>query len=399
MVVCKRSCSASRPPAKKLKLTHPETRPESFWNSLASTPLTKGALQEQTRRLGSVEPNFHYLDDFMLSPELPDECSRKLRKFSMHGGPDMRDVVGYCCYIEVEEDEEEDLYDPATTVSEVDEDGPYDAAFAQHLVDHGVVPKGVFPHGFVDPTGSKSPSQPDNLSELHKVSCRRRASLAGSDPGYDEFVKTDDLVNDGMETPEALLPLLEGSSNQCETIGGGVPFSNLDHLTDGSLVAAQPGTYHGVLQNTFRPRVLAKLRQQIVPSLDRWDPVLPTVFLEAKSPNACEKASVCQMLYTMALGARAYRSLQDAAGGRGPVRIDHGAYTFGAVYRCGWLQLFACYVRERNKKGWCVPVLLGEWDIRANSQSFCDGMAAYRNVRDWAAAKRVELVQQANDCC
>lgn len=94
MVVCKRSCSASRPPAKKLKLTHPETRPESFWNSLASTPLTKGALQEQTRRLGSVEPNFHYLDDFMLSPELPDECSRKLRKFSMHGGPDMRDVVG-----------------------------------------------------------------------------------------------------------------------------------------------------------------------------------------------------------------------------------------------------------------------------------------------------------------
>ncbi|UNI22471.1 hypothetical protein JDV02_008360 [Purpureocillium takamizusanense] len=400
MVICKRPYSASRPPAKKQKLAHPQTMPESFWNCLANPPLTRGALEEQTRRLGAVKPDFHHSDEFLLSPELPEDSCGKLRKFSMHGGPDMRDVIGYCCYIDVDEDED-DLYDPASSTApgvHVDEDGPFDDAFAQHLVNHGVFPKDVFPHGFV--SGSKSPPPPKNVSELHKVSRRRRASLAGSDSGYDEFIKTDDLVNDGKETPDALLSLLENLDEQCPTVGGGVPFTNLDHLTDGSLVAAEPTTYHGVLRNCFNRRFLAKQHQQIVPSLDHLAPVLPTVFLEAKSPNSCEKAAVCQSLYVMALGARGFRNLQRAASGSDSAVVDDDrAYTFAAVYRCGWLLLFACYVRDQTKKGWCVPVLLGEWDLRASRQSFCDGVAAYRNVRDWAAAKRVELVQRANKCC
>ncbi|KAJ6442187.1 small nucleolar ribonucleoprotein complex subunit Utp14 [Purpureocillium lavendulum] len=405
MVVCKRACSASAPPAKRKKSVHPETRPASFWDNLSRPLLTKDALQEHTRRVGSFEPDSHVEQDFAYQLEVPKECLAKPHTFSRHGGPDMQDVVGYIFYSHQDEQEDEegdgddgDGYDGVSTIPFVDEDGPYDMAFAQHLVDHGVFAQGVFPQGFVLlPCKSRPP--PSNMPELKEVLSRRRASIVGSDGGYDDLIETNNLVYDGENTPDAFISLIEGPNAQRDAMASDVLFRNLDHLTDGTLMAAQPAVYHGVPANMLTSRVLAKFRHQIAPSPSRMDPILPTVFLEAKSSDASEGASTCQMLYAMALGARAHRTLQDAVSGGAPTKVDRAAYTFGCVYQDGWLTLFACYALPTHEKGWCVPALLGRWDLLASRQSFCEGVKAYRNVRDWAAKKRAELVQRANEHC
>jgi hypothetical protein len=77
------------------------------------------------------------------------------------------------------------------------------------------------------------------------------------------------------QVTENVIPFIEGKIPDSKCIGGGIPFRNLDHLTDGTLVPGNPDRYHGARPEQLDRQIRSEFRDQIVPSTQHDLPIAP----------------------------------------------------------------------------------------------------------------------------
>lgn len=66
-----------------------------------------------------------------------------------------------------------------------------------------------------------------------------------TDEEYEIFVQADANALKEKQVSESVVPIIEGKIADGNFRSGGIPFTNLDLLTDGTLKPGKPDIYHG----------------------------------------------------------------------------------------------------------------------------------------------------------
>ncbi|KAI1148846.1 hypothetical protein F4825DRAFT_432629 [Nemania diffusa] len=287
------------------------------------------------------------------------------------------------------------LENPTTSSSKTKNTGPYDRAFEQNLIDHG-----VYPDGYRYPGGKALP-KPDNLHEIRRELARPRACFSPTSFTDEDFESFRNIaINARKEggVSEHVMPILEGRVEDAGCVNGKIPFGNLDHLTDKTLVAGNPDRYYGARPEQLARQVRTQLHQYIVPSTDGSLPIVPNFFFHAKGPDGTVTATRRQVCYDGALGARGIHKLQ--AYSQGDANPDNNAYTLALSYYDGVLEIYSIHMLPsgRGVKPGCeyATTHVGGYLLTSSIESFQAGVCAYRNARDWAEKQRNEAIRQAN---
>ncbi|KAL7940116.1 hypothetical protein V8C42DRAFT_338525, partial [Trichoderma barbatum] len=64
----------------------------------------------------------------------------------------------------------------------------------------------------------------------------------------------------------SVIPIIEGDIGDRKCVAGEIPFTNLDRLTDGTLVPGSPDIYYGARPEQLQPELRSTLGGRIVPS-------------------------------------------------------------------------------------------------------------------------------------
>ncbi|KAI3340359.1 hypothetical protein F4824DRAFT_452991 [Ustulina deusta] len=272
---------------------------------------------------------------------------------------------------------------------------PYDRAFQQHLIDHG-----IYPNKYKYPN-RQAPLPPENLEEIMQVMAQPRLSLSPlrfTQENFENFEQKDADACKEWQVISDVTPLIEGEVTDSKCVAGQVPFTNLEGLTDGSLVPGNPDRYHGVRPEQLDQQVRIQLGSYIVPSTQHDLPIAPNFFLTAKGPDGSPAVAERQACYDGALGARGMNSLQTY--GEPELDSDNKAYTLTSTYQRGTLKIYASYPLSRASLGMpreYAMTQVNSWSLTGNPSTFRQGVTAYRNARDWAKRKRDEAIKKANE--
>ncbi|MCJ1314499.1 hypothetical protein MMC25_008181 [Agyrium rufum] len=273
--------------------------------------------------------------------------------------------------------------------------GPYNRNFQQLLIDNG-----IYPDGYEDPD-DQTPPQPANWEEINRRLAQPRPSLSPSQFLDDEFRKfRREVANAAKEkqVTTSVIPFIEGNSENARCVSGGIPFTNLDPLINGTLTPGNPDIYYGARPEQLDRRVRNELGGYIIPSTQDNLPIAPNFFLAAKGPDGSLAVAGRQVSYDGALGARGMRSLQSY--GREDAPYFNKAYTLTSLYHGGTLKMFTIYPSQPTSSGSQPKYFihqLNAWCITGNIETFRQGATYYRNGRDWAKEQRDEAIRWANE--
>lgn len=195
-----------------------------------------------------------------------------------------------------------------------------------------------------------------------------------------------------------VIPTIEGHVEDNKCVSGGVPFTNLEHLTDGTLVSSKPDLFYGARPEQLDRGVRNELGSLIIPSTQHDLPIAPNFFLAAKGPDGILAVAGRQACYDGALGARGILKLHSY--GRQEPAYNNKAYTITSIYHGGVLRLYTCYPRRPAKAGDRPEYYMHQlrvFSLIDEDETFRQGAAAYRNIRDWAKEQRDEAIRQANE--
>ncbi len=273
--------------------------------------------------------------------------------------------------------------------------GPYDRAFQQHLIDFG-----VYPDRYEYPDGRR-PSHPENINEIRQVLAQRRESLSPpqfQEEEFEKFERADAHATEERQITTSVIPVVQGHVRDSKCVSGEIPFTNLDHLTDGSLVPGNPDLYYGARPKQLDRQVRADLSGHIIPSTQEDLPLAPNFFLTVKGPDGTTAVAKRQLMYDMSLGARGFQSLQSYTAGQ-PV-FDHKAYTIGGTYLYGQLTMYTCHPIQAISRGARPEFVMTQvraYILTNDADAFRVGAGAYRNGMDWAKVQRDEAIRRANE--
>lgn len=198
--------------------------------------------------------------------------------------------------------------------------------------------------------------------------------------------------------PELVIPIIEGESRN-ERCRSGVPFTNLDPLTDGTLKPGNPDAYYGARPEQLHRKVRDELSGQIIPSTQHDLPMVPNFFLAEKGLGESLEVAERQACYDGALGARGMHNLRSYQQDE-PI-YDNNAYTITSTYHGGTLKMYTSHVAPpRNTPGGPPEyhmTHLRSFAITDTPDTCREGLRAYRNGRDWCKEKRDEAIRQANE--
>ncbi|CAJ2500311.1 Uu.00g031640.m01.CDS01 [Anthostomella pinea] len=416
-----------RPPRKKQKYRHPHRPPPAFWDNLSEIPLTGRAVKELNRRNTTnlshtpascpaprrsaakltPQPAVEYLGQSMPSR------LKQIKRFSREGRPNLSNLQGFRGEPSVSSEGQvmsssqsslgrrkrgsasrsknsASTLNTTTTKST----SPYDRAFQQHLIDYG-----IYPDGYEYPDDRGAPPQPTNMDEILQALARLRPSLSPSlfsDEEFGRFKRADAHATKEWQVTSTVIPILEGDVRDTKCVSGQVPFTNLDHLTDGSLVPGNPDRYYGARPEQLDRQVRAELHGSITPSTQHDLPVAPNFFLAAKGPDGSPAVAKRQSNYDGALEARAMLILQSYKASA--LIYDNTASTIISTYQDGQLKIYTIHPVEPTTSAAPEYVMtqMDTWGLTGNSASFCTGASAYRNARDWVKLQRDEAIKRAN---
>lgn len=273
--------------------------------------------------------------------------------------------------------------------------GPYDRAFQQHLIDYG-----IFPDGYEYPDG-KTPPEPNNLDDILRVLVKPRPSLSPSrfsDSDFRRFKRADTNASKEWQVTSTAIPIIEGEVGDNKCVSGQIPFTNLDHLTDGSLVPGNPDRYYGARPEQLNRQVRTELSGHIVPSTQHDLPIAPNFFLAVKGPDGSLAVAERQACYDGALGARGIRSLQTYSDAE--LDSDNKAYTITSTYHGGTLKVYTSHPlspASPGASGGYVTTQIKAYALTSDADTFRTGAGAYRNARDWARQMRDEAIKKVNE--
>jgi len=285
--------------------------------------------------------------------------------------------------------------EPTTKTTTTKSTGPYDRAFQQHLIDGG-----VYPDEYEYPDG-RVPTKPDNWEDINRRLSQPRPSLSPSqfsDGEYRRFKRADAHAFKEKQVTESVIPVIEGKTRDAKCISGGIPFTNLDHLTDGTLVPGNPDRYYGARPEQLDRRVRTHLSGHIIPSTQHDLPILPNYFLEAKGPDGSAAVAKRQASYDGALGARGIQSLKSY--GQDEPLYDNHANTITAIYHDGTLKMYTSHPSQPTSRGGQPEYYMTQingWSMTGNRETFRQGATAYRNGIDWAKEQRDQAIKRANE--
>ncbi|KAI1318801.1 hypothetical protein F5Y16DRAFT_391561 [Xylariaceae sp. FL0255] len=433
--------AAVEPSPKKQKLTHPIRPPPAFWDNLSEIPLTRSALRELDRRSAAASsppttlcsrPSRRPITRRAAREHRPSQTSlqpvtqylrrssqselRQLKIFARRGGPDLSELraLGHVHEPNLIAAESGMSSRPsslgrrkrgsaspskrtlASQTTSTKSTGPYDRAFQQHLIDYG-----IFPHRYKYPDSRTPPPPPQNLEEIRQVIARRRPSLSPSrftQDNFEAFEQTDADASKEWQVTSTVIPIIEGDVEDTKCVSGQIPFTNLDHLTDGSLVPGNPDRYHGSRPEQLDRQVRAELSGHLVPSTQHDRPIAPNFFLHVKGPDGSLAVVERQACYDGALGARGIRSLQTY--GNAGSDFDNKAYTITSTYHGGTLKMYTSHPLPPASPGArCeyVTTQIKAYALTSDGDAFRTGAGAYRNARDWAKQVRDEAIEKANE--
>ena len=284
--------------------------------------------------------------------------------------------------------------EPTTNTTNTKSVGPYDRNFRQNLTDGG-----VFPDEYEYPDG-QIPPPPNNLDEINSRLTQPRPSLSPSkfsDGEFRKYRRADAHACKEKQVSESVIPIIEGKIGDAKCRSGGIPFTNLDYLTDGTLKPGNPDLYYGARPEQLDRKVRDELSGRIVPSTQDDLPVAPNFFLAVKGPGGSAAVAKKQACYDGALGARGIQQLQSY--GEGKPIFDKNAYTITSTYSDGTLKIYTSYLSEpsntRDRPEYLMTQVNG-WSMTGNPESFRQGATAFRNGRDWTKEKRNEFIETAN---
>ncbi|KAK8038580.1 hypothetical protein PG993_006991 [Apiospora rasikravindrae] len=272
--------------------------------------------------------------------------------------------------------------------------GPYDRAFQQHLIDHG-----VFPYRYEYPDGG-TPPPPDNLEEIRAVLAQPRPSLSPSrftNDDFKKFEKEDAHATKEWQIVANVVPIIEGNIGDRKCVSGQIPFNNLDQLTDGSLVPGNPDRYYGARPEQLDRRIRADLDGFIVPSTQHDLPIMPNNILAVKGPDGSAAVAARQANYDGALGARGIQGVLSY--GSSESQNDGNSRVITSTYHSGTLKMFTSHVKHPTHPGGrpeYVMTHLDSWALTGNMGSCRQGLTAYRNGLDWAKHQRDKAIKLAN---
>ncbi|KAF9772843.1 hypothetical protein IL306_009428 [Fusarium sp. DS 682] len=273
--------------------------------------------------------------------------------------------------------------------------GPFDRAFQQHLTDHN-----IFPTGYEYPDGDELP-EPENLDDIRRVLAQPRKSLYPSlftKEDFKKFQRADARATKESRVIADVIPTIAGVAGDPRCIGRDIVFSNLEHITDGSLVSAKPDVYYGACPEQLKKEIRDELSNLIAPSTQSDLPMLPNNFLEVKGPDGSLGVATQQATYNAALGSRGLHALQSY--GAVDKSYDNKAYNLSWTYHGGQLKAYASHPIPPStpgaQPGYSITQLKA-WSVTSDIDTFRQGAAAYRNGRDWARLQRDQAIAQANE--
>lgn len=393
----------------------------TYWDKASKTWLTKSALEELDRRTRPCPP---YQPRSWTAHCITNSLA--LQRFSRHGGPDLSDLrhVRWTVFLTAEADDRSQYPEPEqrfdhsmsssmtgssrsrrtartsiTNTSRTKSTGPYDRQFEQVLVDNG-----VYSPGYRYPDSTVLP-KPDNWNEFPPMLAQARPSLSPSRFGgeeHSEFVQADADACKEKQVRESVMPYIEGRIKHGKCRAGGVPFGNLDDLTDTQLTPANPDIWHSARPEQLNRGIRDKLSTQIIPSTQDDLPIVPNFFVEVKGPDGSAAVATREASYYGAFGARGMHAIK--AHPRSALVPDNAAYsnayTISSIYSNGQLEFFSHHMKSpriAHERPEYVMQRLGSYAMRNNPETFRAGATAYRNARDWAEEQRNIAISQANE--
>ncbi|GKU08396.1 unnamed protein product [Fusarium langsethiae] len=284
-----------------------------------------------------------------------------------------------------------------STTTNTTKSGPYDRNFQQNLVDHGIYPdKYLYPD-------LKRPPRPGNLQKLREILQQRRRSLSPSlfpEDKFEAFQDADAHASKESQIIADVIPTIEGDIHDRRCVGRQIPFTGLDQLTDGTLVPGNPDLYYGARPEQLHRKVRRDLEGKIVPSTQQDLPIVPNFFLAVKGPDGSLSVASRQACYDGALGARGILSLQSYRCEDDKQQYDNDAYTLTSIYHGGQLKMYTMHPIPPaivNSRPQYVMTLVKAWVLTSDVDAFREGVAAFRNGRDWTMQQRNEAIKRANE--
>ena len=284
----------------------------------------------------------------------------------------------------------------ANTTTTTKSTGPYDCAFEQNLVDAG-----IYPSAYRYANG-QAPPKPKTWQDISERLAQPRASLSPSrfsDAKHEEFVQLDAHASKEKQITTSVIPMIEGQPEGPKCVSGGIVFTNLDHLTDGTLKPGKPDLYYGARPEKIARRVRSDLNNQIQPTIQNASPIGPNFFLAAKGPDGSGAVAKRQACYDGALGARGLRRLQSY--GQKDLHYDGNAYTITSSYSDGQLKMYTSHPTQislADGRPEYTITQINTWGLTGNPESFRQGARALRNARDFAKEHRDNAINLANAC-
>ena len=103
-----------------------------------------------------------------------------------------------------------------------------------------------------------------------------------SEEAHEKFVQADADAAKEKQVTTSVIPYIGGDIKDAKCVSGGIPFTNLAPLTDGTLVPGNADIYYGARPEQLDRRVRDELSGHIIPSTQDDLPIAPNFFLAAK---------------------------------------------------------------------------------------------------------------------
>ncbi|CAF9909168.1 MAG: hypothetical protein HETSPECPRED_008863 [Heterodermia speciosa] len=434
--------------AKRRKIKHPTKRPAEFWDALSDIDLTPEALEEWERRAApdEVERSFPQVNArhpsaACLLSRFGKARSLELKRLARGGGPDLSDIRGYppakgmgrqknqprrrlstqAAHNRSRRDSAntaktaasrssaaKSVYSStATARSRTTTNSPYDRAFQQHLIRHGIYPDGYEYPAEEGQDRPQAPRPPDNLAEIRDLLTRPCPRLAErpTDEQFGRFRREDTQAAKEQQVKTCVVHFIEGDVADMKAVSGDVPFTNLDHLTDGTISASKPDLFHGARPEQLDQRICDELSGHVVPSTQEDLPILPNFFVAVKGPDGSLAVAARQALYDGTLGERGILSLRAFVYGQGDAEpvFDNKAHTISEIYHGGQLKIYAIHAippaaaaNGPARQGRFSMMQVKTFALTSGPDEYRVGVTAHVNARAWAKAQRDTLISLAN---
>ena len=272
---------------------------------------------------------------------------------------------------------------------------PYDRDFEQKLVDgHVYLDEYEYPDGRVEPP-------PDDWEEINQMLVQARPSLSPSqfsDEAFRKYKRKNAHAFKENQVTASVIPTIEGEIRDAKCVAGGIPFTNLDDLTDGTLAPGNPDLFYGARPEQLDRRVRDKLSGHIIPSTQEDLPMAPNFFLATKGPDGSAAVAKRQACYDGALGARGMQSLQSY--GQDDLVYDNNAYTITSTFHNGQLQIYTTHITPPAGSGQPPEYHMTQqrsFSTTDTPDTCRQAFTAFRNGRDWAKEKRDQFISAANE--